>query len=485
MTDVEKIIEGYKKAGQSHLFKYWDSLTQEEKDQFVSDLGKIKDPSKYMDDVKQAMKFSASAGISKNYKPLPKDVCYSSLLSLPQGQIDQWYETGLKAISEGKVGVVLMAGGQGTRLGSSSPKGMYDVGLPSHKSLFQLQSERILKLRQLASKKYSKDISQIQLPFYIMTSEPTRDATEKYFVEHKNFGLGNNVIFFNQGTLPAVTMDGKRLLLGSKNSLAESPDGNGGFYKALYDNGILEDFKRKGIEYIHAYCVDNILVKVADPIFIGYASSNDYDIATKVVRKTEPSEQVGLIVLEEKSNAPCVVEYSEISKELSEMKDPDNASLLKFRAANIVNHFYKTSFLQKEIPEWITSRSCLPYHVAKKKIKCLNEQTGEIGKPKIPNGIKLEQFIFDVFPSVKLEKFGCLEVDRNEEFSPLKNAPGSSSSCPETCKKACLERSTKWLKQAGAKLGAAKLVEVEPLTSYDGEGLEFVKDKNYTAYNII
>ncbi len=477
----------YEKAGQGHLFKYWDTLSEDERQSFASQLSTIQDPAAFLSDVQEAIKYSSSLAESKIYKPLPTSICCSSTIDESKKTLSIWHHEGLKLISQSKVGIILMAGGQGTRLGSSAPKGMYNVGLPSGKSLFQLQCERILKLRQLASEEFSVPSHNVHLPLYIMTSKPTRAATEMFFTKHHNFGLEpNDVIFFNQGILPAVSMDGKQFLLGSKNSIVESPDGNGGLYKALHDNKILDDFHKRSIEHIHAYCVDNILVKVADPVFIGYSAINKYDIATKVVRKQDPSEKVGLIVLDANTNAPCVIEYSEISKELSEMKDPQDPNLLMFRAANIVNHYYNVKFLSEMIPKWISSRKYLPYHIAKKKIKYFDYVTGVTKNPETPNGVKMEQFIFDVFPSVKLSRFGCLEVQRSDEFSPLKNAPGSGSSCPETCRLEFLKRSTNWLLKWGAQVDHKDtLVEVDPSTSYDGEGLQFVKGKLYHDGDIL
>ncbi|GMG35690.1 unnamed protein product [Ambrosiozyma monospora] len=385
-----------------------------------------------------------------------------------------------------------MAGGQGTRLGSSDPKGCYDVGLFSHKSLFQIQVERIVKLQRLTEVKFGLNEGSVIIPLYVMTSGPTRLPTESYFQKNEYFGLkAENVIFFNQGVLPAVSMDGKRLLLESKNSIVESPDGNGGFYKALNDNHVIEDLQKRKIEHIHMYCVDNILVKVGDPEFIGYSAMRHCNVSTKVVRKRNANESVGLIVMDQssslKSPSPCVVEYSEISKELSEKCDSDG--LLYFRAANIVNHYYNVEYLSLMVPQWISSRRYLPYHIAKKKIGVLNVESGKFEKPEQPNGIKMEQFIFDVFPSVSMDKFGCLEVDRSDEFSPLKNGSGSGSKndCPETCRLDFLKRCTRWVKQNGGLLKnddadvdvdveVDALVEVSPLTSYSGEGLKHLVD---------
>ena len=218
--------------------------------------------------------------------------------------------------------------------------------------------------------------------------------------------------------------------------------------------------RKRGIEHVHAYCVDNCLVKVADPVFVGFSASKDVDIATKVVRKRAANESVGLII--QKNGKPDVVEYSEISKEMAEEKDGDR---LRFRAANIVNHYYSFRFLET-IEDWAHQ---LPHHVAKKKIPYMDTDTGETVKPDQPNGIKLEQFVFDVFPMTPMDKFACLEVHRNEEFSPLKNARGKGEDDPDTSKMDIMEQGARWLKEAGAIVvseGDSVGVEISPLISY-------------------
>ena len=223
--------------------------------------------------------------------------------------------------------------------------------------------------------------------------------------------------------------------------------------------------RKRGIEHIHAYCVDNCLVKVADPVFIGFAASKDVDIATKVVRKRNATESVGLIVL--KNGKPDVVEYSELDKATAEAKDPKQSDALKFRAANIVNHYYSFRFLET-IEQWAHK---LPHHVARKKIPYVDTETGEIVKPEKPNGIKLEQFVFDVFPMIELERFACLEVRREDEFSPLKNAKGTGEDDPDTSKRDVLHQGKRWLEEAGATVvsddeASRTGVEVSPLISY-------------------
>ncbi|GME77570.1 unnamed protein product [Ambrosiozyma monospora] len=268
MTKSIDIKEAYIQAGQGHLFKYWDELSEEEQSSFLDQLSKLSNPSKFLSDVSQAIQFSANNSASRKLSPLPAS-SYTSNLDVDSKTLHQWTEFGYEQLKQNKVGIILMAGGQGTRLGSSAPKGCYDVGLPSHKSLFQIQAERIVRLKQLTESKFGLASGSVTIPLYVMTSGPTRVATETFFSEHGYFGLDkSDVTFFNQGVLPAVSLDGKHLLLDSKNSIVESPDGNGGLYKALADNEIIEDFKKRGIEHIHMYCVDNILVKVGDPEFI-------------------------------------------------------------------------------------------------------------------------------------------------------------------------------------------------------------------------
>ena len=320
------------------------------------------------------------------------------------------------------------------------------------------------------------------IPWYIMTSGPTRKATYDYFEDKKYFGLNrNNVVIFEQGVLPCISMEGK-ILMESKGKVAVAPDGNGGIYQALVSSGIVTDMERRGVQHIHAYGVDNCLVRVADPTFIGFAAEKDVDIATKVVRKRNAKESVGLIV--QKNGKPDVVEYSEIDAETAEATDPKDSKLLKFRAANIVNHYYSFKFLQS-IPDWAHK---LPHHVAKKKIPCVDEEGREV-KPEKPNGVKLEQFIFDCFPLLPMDKFACMEVKREEEFSPLKNAKGTGEDDPDTSRKDILAQGRRFLQNAGATVTSESDdesgVEVSPLISYGGEGLEFLNGREIKAPAVI
>jgi UDP-N-acetylglucosamine/UDP-N-acetylgalactosamine diphosphorylase len=233
----------------------------------------------------------------------------------------------------------------------------------------------------------------------------------------------------------------------------------------MFLNSVISDMDHRGIAHIHAYCVDNALVKVADPVFIGFAAAKEVSIATKVVRKRDAKESVGLII--QKNGKPDVVEYSEIDKSMTEAKDAKNSDLLKFRAANIVNHYYSFKFLQS-IPQWAHK---LPHHVAKKKIPCMDLEKHEKTTPETPNGVKLEQFVFDCFPFLEMQKFACLEVKREEEFAPLKNAKGTGEDDPDSSRLAIMKQGKRWLQEAGAVVitegdGEEEGVEVSPLISY-------------------
>jgi UDP-N-acetylglucosamine/UDP-N-acetylgalactosamine diphosphorylase len=492
--DVKKLQEKYEKAGQGQVFAFYDSLDTAGKAAIFKQLSLI-DADHINELVEKVLHppKTEEKDESPTLNPLPSSAT-SSVLDSKEEDLQKWYESGLELIADNSVAVVLMAGGQGTRLGSSAPKGCFDIGLPSKKSLFQLQAERIRKVQQLAQKKHGKEAAVV--PWYVMTSGPTRGPTEEFFKEHKYFGLEKeNIFVFEQGVLPCISNDGK-ILLESKSKVAVAPDGNGGLYQALSSSGVVADMKKRGIKHIHAYCVDNCLVKVADPTFIGFAASKDVDIATKVVRKRNAKESVGLIL--EKNGKPDVVEYSEIDSATAEAKDSKNSELLKFRAANIVNHYYSYRFLES-IPEWAHR---LPHHVARKKIPYVDTESGETVKPEKSNGIKLEQFVFDCFPFLTMDKFACMEVRREDEFSPLKNARGTGEDDPDTSKADIMKQGKKWLQAAGVVVtdeGDGAGVEVSPMISYvsrncsvftlikditdilqGGEGLEFTRGKTPT-----
>ncbi|KAI0348269.1 UDP-N-acetylglucosamine diphosphorylase [Trametopsis cervina] len=481
---IESLRQRYEAAGQGHLLQFWPQLSEAERVQLQQQLETI-DIERVNRIYKKAVGGEHEAVAHQGQdiiEPLPEDAADSIIGENDKEDEQRWRGIGLKAIANGEVGVLLMAGGQGTRLGSSSPKGCYDIGLPSHKTLFQYQAERITRLQTVAAQAYGKSPESVTIPWYVMTSGPTRQETEAFFKKNAYFGLNvKNVIFFEQGTLPCLSMDGK-VLLETPSRVAVAPDGNGGLYAALRQPlsptdksyNVLADLDKRNIRYIHVYCVDNCLVKVADPVFMGYCVERKADCGAKVVPKSYPTESVGVVA--RRGSKYGVVEYSEISKEQAERRDANGE--LAFRAANIVQHFYTIDFL-KQVESFEEE---LAFHIARKKIPYVDESAKTV-KPTKPNGMKLEMFVFDVFPFSK--HFVVLEVPRNEEFSPLKNAPGTGSDDPETSRRDLLAQQKRFLEHAGAKLADGVEIEISPLLTYAGEGLESVKGKTFTRSGLV
>ncbi|KAL7716337.1 UDP-N-acetylglucosamine diphosphorylase [Entamoeba marina] len=437
-------------ANQSHLLKFIDQLSDTEKSTYLNSLATI-DFSIISKLLNQPLQKSSSINPFKNI----------DTVNSPKHQ--EWRDKGLFLLSEGKGSVLMLCGGQGTRLGFDHPKGCYDLNLPSHKTLFQIQCERLQSLRRLAQHKYG---GEAHIPLIIMTNISNDQEIREFFASRKYFGLPEqDVLFFAQGMLPAVDKDGK-ILMGSKNSICLSPNGNGGVYKGLNESGVLNEIEKRGVQYIVQTAVDNVLNKMADPTLIGYMEMNKYDCCAKVLPKTSPTEAVGVLV--EKDGVPAVVEYSEISGEMANRITPDGS--LAFNAAHICNNGYTVEMMKK------AGELYLPFHIAHKKVPCINED-GIIIEPSEPNGYKFEMFIFDAFALA--EKMGALEVLRDEEFSPLKNADNAKVDCPTTCRAMIYNQSKKWLEDVGAIIDESdsKHCEISYLISYDGEGLEKYKGK--------
>ncbi|KAF9353447.1 UDP-N-acetylglucosamine pyrophosphorylase [Mortierella sp. AD094] len=422
-SDIRQLKERYQAAGQGHLFTFYDDLSAEEQQQLVEQLEAL--------NVERVNRIHQKATTC----PSPMLNNQAALLApLPEECFDSTLEASKDKIHD----------------------------LPSSKSLFQIQAERILKLQNLAQQQPGA-VPNVIIPWYVMTSGPTRPATVAFFQENNYFGLeSSNIVFFEQGTLPCLTFDGK-IMMESKSQIAVAPDGNGGVYAALRGTGVLANMAERKIEYLHAYCVDNCLVRVADPVFIGYCIQKNADCGAKVVRKNAPDEPVGVVCL--RNAAFNVVEYSEIDEEVAHAVNPKNGQL-SFGAGNIANHFYTTDFLNRVE----SFEGDLEYHIARKKIKTLDMQTGDIFAPKQVNGMKLEMFVFDVFPFT--ERMAVFEVDRREEFSPLKNAPGTGQDI--------LQQHVRFIEAAGGRvivgeddvqIEGAPTLELSPLVTYSGEGL--------------
>eukprot|EP00088_Acartia_fossae_P036866 TRINITY_DN3805_c0_g1_i6.p1 TRINITY_DN3805_c0_g1~~TRINITY_DN3805_c0_g1_i6.p1 ORF type:complete len:504 (+),score=164.32 TRINITY_DN3805_c0_g1_i6:209-1720(+) len=495
---VKGMKDSLAKYGQEHLLDHFDSLSSEQQQQLTKELEEL-DLEEVTEYFKRATTELESCGqkLDDKMKPLDDSQCGSIIKSTDE-ELLHYQKLSLAEIAAGHVGILLLAGGQGTRLGVSYPKGMYNVGLPSDKTLFQLQAERILKLERLAAQETGKSG---KITWYIMTSATTVGPTEAFFREHDYFGLSKeNIMVFQQGTLPCFTFEGK-IILGEKHKISRAPDGNGGLYRALRTEGVLQDMKKRGTKYIQLYCVDNILVRVGDPVFIGYCLSKGAECANKVVRKQFPTEAVGITC--KVDGQYQVVEYSEITTKSAELSNKDGS--LVYSAANICIHFFTLEFLERVVT---TNERYLQHHVAKKKIPYVNEK-GDIVKPTTPNGIKMEKFVFDVFRFAN--NFVVWECLRDEEFAPLKNAEGAKDCTPSYCRNAVLALHQKWLNMAGAEIITSAgdeapqmtspasegnnnldvngkeqeevvVTEISPLVSYAGEGLEkLVSGKQLTT----
>lgn len=345
-SSKQELINHLSPFGQEHLAAFWDDLNDEQKEHLIEDLNHTDflELNNNFKKVKSSMNEEIKE-IDSLMQPVPNELKGSFQKSTKE-QLKQYELEGQKAIANGEVAVLLLAGGQGTRLGVSYPKGMYSVNLLSGKTLYQLQAERLIRIKQLANKNFpncANSNTHTSIPWYIMTSEHTQESTNEYFKSHNYFGLNKeNIILFEQFMLPCLTNDGK-VILDEKHKISKAPDGNGGLYRALHKRNILDDMNKRGIKYIHIYCVDNILVRMADPVFIGFCISKNANCAAKVVKKTEPDEKVGVICKVE--DRFQVVEYSEISEVTRNLRDKDNDLL--YNAGNICNHFLNTEFLNQ------------------------------------------------------------------------------------------------------------------------------------------
>lgn len=453
MSDAAELKAKYEAHGQGHVFKFFEELHESEKTSFLQQLSAvpIEKLNKFFKDATEGNVEKDKAGIRPVFK--------SDVVRMGDDPAAErrWWDLGLEAIRAGKVAVVTLAGGQGTRLGSSLPKGCFDIGLPSHKSLFQLQAERIIRLTKLTG---------TAIPWYVMTSGPTHQNTVDFFQSNVFFGLlPSQIKFFQQGVLPALSLDEGKIFLQSKGSLALSPDGNGGIYAALRTHGIIEELEAKGVQYVHMHSVDNCLVHMADPVFLGLCMERGVDCASKAVAKTDPKESVGILSRRCSDCKMVVAEYSELDPKLADAVDEQGS--LCFNTANIAVHMFSTAFLRAICYD---PSLHLPYHVAKKKIPSIDMESG-VALTGPPIGIKLEAFIFDVLEHAQNPVI--LQVDRWAEFAPLKNASGSApEDTPEACRERLFALHKRWLGEAGALVLGEGPCEISPLISYAGEGLE-------------
>lgn len=355
MQVPEALRARFYEGGQGHVFKFIDggAISASASSALITQLETI--DVKLVNELFAATMESARAGLSAGALTACSDV--TVLASAPHADVDAWRARAMTAIGKGQLAALILAGGQGTRLGSSRPKGEYDIGLPSGKSIFALIAARVQRLRHLA--RVADDAPLPALPLYVMTSPMTDNDTRAFWKEMNFFGLpAADVRFFSQGTLPCMTSDGA-IILEHGGAVAEAPDGNGGIYRALHTSGVVADLRARGVIGTHVFAVDNAIVRPADPAFLGFCIERNADVGSKVCTKSGPHEKVG--VLCQVGGVYSVVEYSEMDKEAAERRDDTGA--LVFNAGNICIHYYSTDFLDGPC-----SPAHLPkvYHLAKK-----------------------------------------------------------------------------------------------------------------------
>ncbi len=337
---------------------------------------------------------------------------------------------GRELVRNGQVAALMVAGGQGTRLGHDGPKGEYPVTPIRKKPLFQVFAEQLLG----HSRHYGRTI-----PWYIMTSEANDAATRAFFKKHDYFGYDPSAIFFfQQGMMPAFSFDGK-MLLAEKDSLALSPGGNGDCYRSMVRSGALEDMKKRGIKHLSFFFVDNPLVHCIDEQFLGLHDLTGSDISSKAIPKASPEERVGVFAMAD--GKLQVVEYSDMPRELAAQTNPDGS--LRYSSASIGIHAFRVDLVER-----IGSGEFkLPWHRAEKKVPCIDEQGSRV-KPQQPNAVKLEMFMFDVLPLSHNPL--VYMTQRGEEFSPVKNAEGNDS--PATSRRDQIRRAARWLEACGVEI---------------------------------
>jgi len=441
---IDALRERLASLGQEHVLVFWDQLSQDEQDQLIKDVASVdlEHLASLCVEAREAVPESPS-----RVEPLPQVTKGED----PEGDTRAG-EVGWEMLREGKICAFTVAGGQGTRLGFDGPKGTYPAGAVTGHSLFQLFAEKLRAVSRRAGR---------VVPWYIMTSPINDGDTRAFFAGNGWFGLEpEDVMFLQQGTMPAVD-EGGRLILESKNGLCRSPDGHGGSLRALSSSGALADMKRRGVEEIYYFQVDNPLLEMCDPVFMGYHRESGSEFSSKSVPKREPGEKVGVLVSAD--GKPGVIEYSDLADDLRHAREEDGR--LRFRAGNIAVHGISRAFVER-LNE---GGFALPHHFARKNLRGI----GQDGTPTEIPGIKFETFVFDALPLA--ERVMLMEVDRASEFSPIKNREGADSASSSKAHQSAMFAS--WLEAAGVDVsrtadgGLEHLIEVSPLFAGDRDEL--------------
>lgn len=424
------LLARFRAAGQEHVFAFWDTLSESQRTSLAHQAASI-DLEEIARLVETLVRRPESSALDlEGLEPAP-------YLPHPSqgGDADHWKaarEEGEAALRAGRVAAFVVAGGQGTRLGYDGPKGTFPATPVRRWPLFGVFAEKI----RAASLRYGA-----RIPWFIMTSHQNHQATVEFFQHHHFFGLDPaDVRFFTQGRMPAVGFDG-RILMESKADIALSPDGHGGSLRALVRSGAVQEMEARGIDILSYFQVDNPLVRVIDPAFIGFHLGSGAEMSSKTIPKAYPKEKVGHFCLQQGRH--LVIEYSDMPDTLTEMTEPDGR--LRFRAGSIAIHILGREFVARTGGS--DTRCALPFHRAEKKVRTIDAD-GQAVDPSQPNGIKFEMFVFDAIPFARQPVI--VETLRSEDFSPVKNATGLDS--PQTSIDDQLRLWARWVRAAGGEI---------------------------------
>jgi len=440
---------------QDHLLTFWEELPDDDRERLARqinaiDFAQIAALYEQRDTPPEALTLADRAVDPPAYKfstvPPGGPDCRAKI----NVSVSEAIAAGEAALRKKSVGVILVAGGQGTRLGFPHPKGMFPIGPVSQNSLFQIHCEKVLT----ASRRYGYGI-----PLCMMTSPATHEETVEFLEQNNRFGLSKDDVFiFCQGTMPAISLDDGKILLDGKANIARSPDGHGGMLAAISrrennEPSVLERLKQRGIEQFFYFQVDNPLVQICSPEFLGYHLASGSEFTCQVIRKRFPTDRVGNVVRID--DRLYIIEYSDLPESVAQRTNADGS--LQIWAGSIAVHVIATSLLDR----MSQSSTSLPFHIAKKKVPFIDIATGELLQPSEPNAVKLERFVFDLLPFA--ENAVVVEVDIPSHYAPLKNASGEPSDSPETVKRQISDLHTFWLQQAGAVVASETPMEISPI----------------------
>jgi UDP-N-acetylglucosamine/UDP-N-acetylgalactosamine diphosphorylase len=435
-------------AGQSHLLQFWETLSAASQSKLMAQLADV--------DFDQLQKLVAGAGAEVDWAALADRAVSPAAIRLNSTDNpftrEEALPVGEAALREGKVGVVVVAGGQGSRLGFPHPKGMYPLGPVSQRTLFQIHADRLIG----SARRFG-----VSIPFFLMTSPATHEETVAYFEANDHCGLDpQDLIIFCQGTMPAIDRESGQLLLAEKDSLFLSPDGHGGTVAAMSKSGCFDLMKERGVEYLFYYQVDNPLVAIADPELIGYHILAKSEMTSQVVAKIDPQEKVGNVVSVD--GQLQIIEYSDLPAASAERRNDDGS--LAIWAGSIAVHVFDVEFLNRMVAQ----ADSLPFHRASKVVPYVDADGNRV-TPESPNAIKFERFIFDLLPSAKNAL--VVEIDEAEGFAPLKNAAGAPKDTEATAQAAMVNQHRSWLEEAGVAVADGVQVEISQAFALDAAEL--------------